>query len=224
VYTEPTSALHRSGCDYVLYQQVLDNDGGHKVMRTVCAVEVDWIAALAPQYCSFGDVDRTADEYVCFSCVSKSTFTQGPVYSREHDAVVQLRRTTLFGWPLASAWRPIEPPDLLTYVHFARALLDGVVCATTLAPLRPHWLVSATSIERQLVRRSPGGACVRNKADTPAHRLLLALVGHQVLSERRLLQLCEEDKSFLLKELSDLLPESIRDQLLLVWPPTRVAL
>uniref|UniRef100_A0AAY5EEL2 RNA helicase n=1 Tax=Electrophorus electricus TaxID=8005 RepID=A0AAY5EEL2_ELEEL len=111
VFIHPSSVLHKTLPDFVVYQEVMETTKMY--MRGVCAVQADWIPKLLPQYCHFSGPDPSPAPWFCpisgtVKCHQQSTFFR-------------------VGWKLPSVEMD-HPEGLERYKLFSKFLLEGQVC------------------------------------------------------------------------------------------------
>uniref|UniRef100_A0A4W4FEH1 Activating signal cointegrator 1 complex subunit 3 n=1 Tax=Electrophorus electricus TaxID=8005 RepID=A0A4W4FEH1_ELEEL len=110
VFIHPSSVLHKTLPDFVVYQEVMETTKMY--MRGVC-VCVYWIPKLLPQYCHFSGPDPSPAPWFCpisgtVKCHQQSTFFR-------------------VGWKLPSVEMD-HPEGLERYKLFSKFLLEGQVC------------------------------------------------------------------------------------------------
>uniref|UniRef100_A0A8B9KDY0 Activating signal cointegrator 1 complex subunit 3 n=1 Tax=Astyanax mexicanus TaxID=7994 RepID=A0A8B9KDY0_ASTMX len=110
VFIHPSSALHKTLPEFVVYQEVMETTKMY--MKGVCAVQADWIPKLLPQYCHFSGPEQNPAPWYCplsgkVKCQQQSTFFR-------------------VAWKLP-AIEMDHPEGLERYKLFAKFLLEGQV-------------------------------------------------------------------------------------------------
>uniref|UniRef100_W5KFF5 Activating signal cointegrator 1 complex subunit 3 n=1 Tax=Astyanax mexicanus TaxID=7994 RepID=W5KFF5_ASTMX len=110
VFIHPSSALHKTLPEFVVYQEVMETTKMY--MKGVCAVQADWIPKLLPQYCHFSGPEQNPAPWYCplsgkVKCQQQSTFFR-------------------VAWKLP-AIEMDHPEGLEQYKLFAKFLLEGQV-------------------------------------------------------------------------------------------------
>lgn len=191
VFIDPCSVLFTEEPEFVIYQELVQVNE-KKLMTSVCSVDKEWLSRLAESYCHFGDPDKN----------------QEPIYDAVKDAVVKTVKVT-FGpseWQLPDENRTV-PHDILMYRYFALFFLDGQV----FEKLKPY-------VEKLL---APPSTMVKSwaKLQRRTEDLLNRLIDKEVTTRKSLVGVWLENENWLLEEYLQWVPESLHQQISLMWPP-----
>uniref|UniRef100_A0A4W4FET9 Activating signal cointegrator 1 complex subunit 3 n=1 Tax=Electrophorus electricus TaxID=8005 RepID=A0A4W4FET9_ELEEL len=190
VFIHPSSVLHKTLPDFVVYQEVMETTKMY--MRGVCAVQADWIPKLLPQYCHFSGPDPSPAPWFCpisgtVKCHQQSTFFR-------------------VGWKLPSVEMD-HPEGLERYKLFSKFLLEGQVCPK----LQQHSTCLLSSPSTMLKTWA--------KLQPRTEALLGALVSEKVDNRDALQAAWTKNAKFLLSAYCQWIPESLHQKVTKSWPP-----
>ncbi|CAI2349387.1 unnamed protein product [Caenorhabditis sp. 36 PRJEB53466] len=191
VFIDPCSVLFSEEPEFVIYQELVQVNE-KKLMTAVCAVDREWLSRLAESHCHFGEQDKN----------------QEPEYDPRKDCVVKTVKVT-FGpskWELPPENRPI-PYDILMYRYFALFLLDGQVF-TPLEQFKSKLLAPPTTMVKSWA-----------KLQQRTEKLLNALIDKETTSRAAVKEVWLTNENWLLEEYLEWVPESLHQQVSLMWPP-----
>ncbi|XP_042856510.1 probable ATP-dependent RNA helicase kurz [Penaeus japonicus] len=188
----PSSSVTRVDMPkWVIYQDVYET---HKMfMRTVTAIEPEWLATFAPKLCNFSPPLETPE----------------PRYDSERDKIL-CHRTATFG---PSAW---EIPEVEVEYPYSRELfpwvafyfLTGDICPA-LKPFKEYLFEPRTLVNPVAIR-------YREQRD----KILRALMSQKVTNYAKLEQLWKEQPKFLQKEyLLWFQDTELHGEVVKIWPP-----
>ncbi|KAM4810129.1 putative ATP-dependent RNA helicase DHX37 [Rhinophrynus dorsalis] len=190
VFIHPASALFRQLPDFVIYQEILETTKMY--MKGVSAIEPEWIPALLPQYCHFGNPLEDPPPFYCpesgrIRCHCPSTFYR-------------------VRWQLPAV--VVDYPEGLDrYKYFAKFLLEGKVI---------NKLGSYTSVLLSTpITMLKTWAKLQPRTET----LLKALVSEQSDNLHALLAAWKKNPKYLLSEFCQWIPESVHEDVVKAWPP-----
>ncbi|XP_076859580.1 putative ATP-dependent RNA helicase DHX37 [Brachyhypopomus gauderio] len=190
VFIHPSSVLHKTLPDFIVYQEVLETTKMY--MRGVCAVQADWIPKLLPQYCHYSGPEQNPAPWFC------------PLSGR-----VKCRQQSTFfrvAWKLP-AIEMDHPEGLERYKLFAKFLLEGQVCPR----LQQHSACLLSSPSTMLKTWA--------KLQPRTEALLGALVSEKVDNKDALQAAWTKDAKFLLSAYLKWIPESLHQEVTKSWPP-----
>ncbi|XP_056389776.1 probable ATP-dependent RNA helicase DHX37 isoform X2 [Hyla sarda] len=190
VFIHPNSALFRQLPDFVVFQEILETT--KLFMKGVSSIEPEWIPALLPQYCHFGDPLEDPAPYYCqvsgrVKCYRQSTFYR-------------------CGWQLPAV-EVDYPEGLDRYKYFAKFLLEGKVIET---------LGSYTSI---LLSNPVTMLKTWSKLQPRTEILLRALVSEKADNLSSLHAAWKSDPKYLLHAFCQWIPEAVHADVAKAWPP-----
>ncbi|KAL7885142.1 hypothetical protein AOLI_G00079120 [Acnodon oligacanthus] len=190
VFIHPSSALHKTLPEFVVYQEVMETTKMY--MKGVCAVQPDWIPKLIPQYCHFSGPEQNPAPWYCplsgrVKCQQQSTFFR-------------------IGWKLP-AIEMDHPEGIERYKLFAKFLLEGQVCPR-LQQYSTHLLSSPSTMLKTWAKLQP-----RTEA------LLAALVSEKVDNRDSLEAAWKKKGKYLLSAYCRWIPESLHQEVTKSWPP-----
>ncbi|XP_075689607.1 putative ATP-dependent RNA helicase DHX37 isoform X2 [Rhinoderma darwinii] len=190
VFIHPNSSLFRQLPDFVVFQEILETTKMY--MKGVSSIEPEWIPALLPQYCHFGEPLEDPPPSYCsvsgrLKCHRQSTFFR-------------------VGWQLPAV--ELEYPEgLERYKYFAKYLLEGKVIQK---------LCSYTSI----LLSSPATMLKTWAKLQPRTEILLrALVSAKADNLSSLVSAWKNDPKYLLHAFCQWIPEAAHADVTKAWPP-----
>ncbi|XP_012684041.2 probable ATP-dependent RNA helicase DHX37 isoform X2 [Clupea harengus] len=190
VFIHPSSNLSKTLPQFVVYQEIMETTKMY--MRGVCAVEMDWVPKLLPQYCHFSAPEESPAPWYCpasgrVRCQCRSTFFR-------------------VNWKLPSVEMDY-PEGLERYKLFAKFLLEGQVCSK-LKKHRSCLLSSPSTMLKTWAKLQP-----RTEA------LLQQLVSEKVDCRDTLLCTWKKNQKYLLSAFCQWIPESLHEDVAKFWPP-----
>ncbi|KAI4884305.1 hypothetical protein NFI96_025725, partial [Prochilodus magdalenae] len=190
VFIHPSSALHKTLPEFIVYQEVMETTKMY--MKGVCAVQAEWIPKLIPRYCHFSGPEKNPAPWYCplsgrVKCQQQSTFFK-------------------VGWKLP-AIEMDHPEGLERYKLFARFLLEGQVCPK----LQQHSTCLLSNPSTMLKSWA--------KLQSRTEALLGALVSEKVDHRDALQAAWKKNGKFLLSAYCQWIPESLRQEVIKSWPP-----
>ncbi|CAH2295731.1 probable ATP-dependent RNA helicase DHX37 [Pelobates cultripes] len=190
VFIHPSSVLFRQLPEFVVYQEIVETSKMY--MKGVSTIESEWIPALLPQYCHFGNPLEKPTPYYC-----------------PESGMVKCHRPSTFyrvGWELPSVVATY-PEGLERYKYFAKFLLEGKVIKK-LGSYTNVLLSSPITMIKSWAKLQP-----RTEV------LLKALVSKNCDNKPALLAAWKRDPKYLLSPFCQWLPEAIHEEVLQAWPP-----
>ncbi|CAL2038500.1 unnamed protein product [Caenorhabditis brenneri] len=191
VFIDPCSVLFTEEPDFVIYQELVQVNE-KKLMTSVCAVDKEWISRLAESYCKFGEPDKNLE----------------PIYDPIKDCVAKTVKVS-FGpldWELPNENRKV-PHDIMMYRYFALFVLDGQVFEK-LKEYVPKLLAPPTTMVKSWA-----------KLQKRTEMLLNKLIDKEVTTRASLKEQWLKNENWLLEEYLEWVPESLHQQVSLMWPP-----
>eukprot|EP00040_Diaphanoeca_grandis_P032054 m.193215 g.193215 ORF g.193215 m.193215 type:complete len:1171 (+) comp32496_c0_seq1:126-3638(+) len=190
VYIHPSSVLHKSRPDYVVYQELVQ--GKTKLyMKGLTVIQPEWLARLVPTACTFG----------------KPLELPAPSYVVEKDDIrccmVGLFGKHLWQLPAVEMSYPENDPD--RYRYFARFLLDGQVFPK-LAQFTEHLQNKPSILNKPWLKER-------------VVALLQPLVNEKISTRAKLVAKWKENPKFLLQAYSLWLGSDHHSDLIQLWPP-----
>ncbi|XP_043103602.1 probable ATP-dependent RNA helicase DHX37 [Puntigrus tetrazona] len=190
VFVHPSSALHKTLPEFVVYQEIMETTKMY--MRGVCAVQVEWIPKLLPQYCHFTTLEESPAPWYCplsgrVKCLQQSTFYR-------------------VSWKLP-AIEVDYPEGLERYKLFAKFFLEGQVYPK-IQKFTKCLLSSPSTMLKTWAKLQP-----RTEA------LLSALVAEKVDNRTSLEAAWKKDGKCLLSAFCQWIPESLHVEVSKAWPP-----
>ncbi|XP_073724216.1 probable ATP-dependent RNA helicase DHX37 [Misgurnus anguillicaudatus] len=190
VFIHPSSALHKTLPEFVVYQEVMETTKMY--MRGVCAVQAEWIPKLLPQYCHFSAPEENPAPWYCpligrIKCQQQSTFFR-------------------VSWKLP-AIEMDYPEGLERYKLFAKFVLEGKVCPK-LQQFSSCLLSSPATMLKTWAKLQP-----RTEV------LLSALVSEKVDNKTSLEVAWGKNEKYLLSAYCQWIPESLHPEVTKCWPP-----
>ncbi|KAA0714412.1 putative ATP-dependent RNA helicase DHX37 [Triplophysa tibetana] len=190
VFIHPSSALHKTLPEFVVYQEIVETTKMY--MRGVCGVQPEWIPKLLPQYCHFSAPEQSPAPWYCpqtgrIKCQQQSTFFR-------------------VGWKLPAVELDY-PEDLERYKLFAKFFLEGQVCPK-LQQFTSCLLSSPAVMMKTWAKLQP-----RTEV------LLSALVSEKVDNKTSLEAAWTENDKYLLSAYCQWIPESLHAKVTKCWPP-----
>ncbi|XP_075032998.1 putative ATP-dependent RNA helicase DHX37 [Mixophyes fleayi] len=190
VFIHPNSSLFRQLPDFVVYQEILETTKMY--MKGVSSIEPEWIPALLPQYCHFGNPLENPAPFYCpdsgnVKCHRPSTFYR-------------------VGWQLPAVLVDY-PEGLERYKYFAKFLLEGEVIKK-LGSYTSILLSSPITMLKTWAKLQPRTEVI-----------LKAMVSKKVDNRCALLSAWKNEPKYLLHEFCQWIPESIHNEVTKAWPP-----
>ncbi|XP_078042452.1 putative ATP-dependent RNA helicase kurz [Augochlora pura] len=186
-----SSCVLRKTCpEWVVYQEIYETNKMY--MRGITAIEPEWLPKFAPSLCQLGE-PLTDPE---------------PWYDTETGKVMCSITGTIgrAGWKLPIM--DMEHPLTIEGVkRFASFFLEGKVCPK-LKRFVSSLLSSPQSINKSWAKLVPR-----------TQEMSQLLLSHAIMSKERLLEMWENDKTFLLSTYQKWLPESAHGDVAATWPP-----
>ncbi|XP_063820666.1 probable ATP-dependent RNA helicase DHX37 isoform X2 [Pseudophryne corroboree] len=190
VFIHPNSSLFRQLPDLVVYQEILETTKMY--MKGVSSIEPEWIPALLPQFCHFGNPLENPP----------------PFYCPESGTVKCHRQSTFYrvGWQLPAV--VVDYPEgLERYKYFAKFLLEGKVI-TKLGSYTHILLSSPNTMLKTWAKLQP-----RTEV------FLKALVSKKADNLCALQASWKNDPKYLLHAFCQWIPEAVHNDLSKAWPP-----
>uniref|UniRef100_A0A8C5PBB8 Activating signal cointegrator 1 complex subunit 3 n=1 Tax=Leptobrachium leishanense TaxID=445787 RepID=A0A8C5PBB8_9ANUR len=190
VFIHPSSVLFRELPEFVVYQEIMETSKMY--MKGVSSIEPEWIPALLPQYCHFGNPLEKPPPYYC-----------------TESGMVKCHRQSSFyriGWQLPAVVVNY-PAGLDCYKYFAKFLLEGKVIKK-FGSYTNMLLSSPLTMIKSWAKLQPR-----------TEILLKALVSENCDSRPALLAAWKKDPKYLLSAFCQWLPEAIHEEASQAWPP-----
>ncbi|XP_053327841.1 probable ATP-dependent RNA helicase DHX37 [Spea bombifrons] len=190
VFIHPNSALFRQLPEFVVYQEILETSKMY--MKGVSSIESEWIPALLPQYCHFGNPLEDPP----------------PFYCPDSGSVMCHRPSTFYrvGWQLPAV--VVDYPEgLERYKYFAKFLLEGKV-VKNLRSYTNVLLSNPTTMLKSWAKLQPR-----------TEILLKALVSENCDNHSSLVAAWKRNPKYLLTEFCQWVPEAIHEDVSRAWPP-----
>ncbi|XP_051509399.1 probable ATP-dependent RNA helicase DHX37 [Myxocyprinus asiaticus] len=190
VFIHPSSALHKTLPEFVVYQEIMETTKMY--MRGVCAVQAEWIPKLLPQYCHFSTPEESPAPWYCplsgrVKCKQQSTFFR-------------------VGWKLPAI--EMDYPDgLERYKLFAKLFLEGQVC-----PKMQQFSTCLLSSPSIMLKTWA-------KLQPRTEVLLTTLVSEKVDNKTSLEAAWKKNDKYLLTAYCQWIPESLHPEVTKSWPP-----
>ncbi|XP_051950841.1 probable ATP-dependent RNA helicase DHX37 [Xyrauchen texanus] len=190
VFIHPSSALHKTLPEFVIYQEIMETTKMY--MRGVCAVQAEWIPKLLPQYCHFSAPEESPSPWYCplsgrVKCKQQSTFYR-------------------VSWKLPAI--EMDYPDgLERYKLFAKIFLEGQVCPK-MQQFSTCLLSSPSTMLKTWAKLQP-----RTEV------LLTTLVSEKVDNKTSLEAAWKKNDKYLLAAYCQWIPESLHPEVTKSWPP-----
>uniref|UniRef100_A0A671RR65 Activating signal cointegrator 1 complex subunit 3 n=1 Tax=Sinocyclocheilus anshuiensis TaxID=1608454 RepID=A0A671RR65_9TELE len=190
VFIHPSSALHKTLPEFVVYQEIMETTKMY--MRGVCAVQAEWIPKLLPQYCHFSAPEESPAPWFCplsgrVKCHQQSTFYR-------------------VSWKLP-AIEMDYPEGLEHYKLFAKFFLEGQV-SPKIQQFSRCLLSSPSTMLKTWAKLQP-------RTET----LLTTLVSEKVNNRTSLEAAWKKDERYLLSAFCQWIPESLHAEVSKSWPP-----
>lgn len=191
VFIDPCSVVFTEEPEFVIYQELVQVNE-KKLMTSVCAVDKEWLSRLAESYCNYGEQDKN----------------QEPIYDPVKDMVVKTVKVTFgpLNWELPNENRSV-PHDIMMYRYFALFLLDGLVFEK-LKEYTPKLLAPPSTMVKSWA-----------KLQKRTEMLLNKLIEKEVTTRSSLKEQWLKNENWLLEEYLEWVPESVHQQISLMWPP-----
>ncbi|KAG9487606.1 probable ATP-dependent RNA helicase DHX37 isoform X2 [Eleutherodactylus coqui] len=190
VFIHPNSSLFRQLPDFVVFQEILETTKMY--MKGVSSIEPEWIPALLPQYCHYGDPLEDPP----------------PFYCKASGRVRCHRQSTFYrvGWQLPAV--EVEFPEgLERYRYFAKFLLEGKVIKK-LGSYTNILLSSPSTMLKTWAKLQPR-----------TEILLRALVSGNADNRSSILAAWKKDPKYLLHAFCQWIPEAAQEEVTKAWPP-----
>ncbi|XP_040272163.1 probable ATP-dependent RNA helicase DHX37 isoform X1 [Bufo bufo] len=190
VFIHPNSSLFKQLPDFVVFQEILETTKMY--MKGVSSIEPEWIPALLPQYCHYGDPLEDPPPFYC-----------------EATGRVKCHRQSTFyrvGWQLAAV-EVDYPEGLERYKYFAKFLLEGKVIKK-LGSYNSILLSSPVTMLKTWAKLQPR-----------TEILLKALVSEKADNLSSLLAAWKNDPKYLLHAFCQWIPEAAHADVTKAWPP-----
>ncbi|KAM8960068.1 putative ATP-dependent RNA helicase DHX37 [Pelodytes ibericus] len=189
VFIHPSSTMFRQLPEFVVYQEIVETTKMY--MKGVSSIEAEWIPALLPQYCHFGNPLEHPAPYFCpesgrVKCHRPSTFYR-------------------VGWQLPAV--VVDYPEGLDrYKYFAKFLLEGKVIKK-FGSYTSVLLSSPITMLKSWAKLQPR-----------TELLLKALVSENCDNLHTLLAAWKKNPKYLLSAFCQWIPEVIHEDVSKIWP------
>ncbi|CAF0896634.1 unnamed protein product [Brachionus calyciflorus] len=198
IFIHPSSVLFKELPAFVCYVDMVETSKMY--MKSVCAIENEWLPIYLPSQCAFEKpiINETETDYESLK----------PRYCEKLGKVMCHRESTFgsFMWKI----RPVEvefPESLDLYKWFARFLLEGEI-VPSLKKYTTVLLGSPSTMLKSWAKLQPR-----------TEMLLNALIMNQCNSKNKLEDIWSNKKDYLLNEYLMWIPEALHFELRLKWPP-----
>ncbi|GLV38461.1 kurz [Carabus blaptoides fortunei] len=191
VFVHTKSCMKKNNSQFLIYQELFETENGKTYIRTVTAIEPEWLPLFVPNLCS----------------LSGPLSDPEPHYSMEQDRV-KCAVTATFGrqaWPLPVTTVDFPMSDAL-YKWFARFFLEGKIFKP-LVKYSKHLLSSPDVMTRSWAQLLPR-----------VSHIFGALKSHGVTSKSAIDTIWTTNANFLLGEYLMWTPESAHPEVTMMWP------